>query len=185
LRSKVQVHPAPGNWAGALHIDARERYARIDDLLDLYLTADWIREFEDQASKALDSTAMKKVVSAQACRRCEGLAFAAQFALDTGEMPDLPCMSLLLASMGLPCLGVEDALVSALVEGAGMAVSPITAGRVLQLVGIQACQRRGRLVQDCFCARAVVRDEGEGQLKTLLRYGASGWERLGDLTLAA
>lgn len=185
LKSRIRVHPAPGHWASVLHVEARERYACIDNLLDERLTANWIQDFEDQASQVLGPAAMKRTTSAQACRRCDRLAFAAQYALDTGELPDLPCVSLLLAGMGLPCLGVEDALVGALGAGSGMTVSPIAAGRVLQLIGVQACQRRNRSVQDCFCARAVVRDEGEGQLMKLLRYGTGDWEQLGELSLTA
>lgn len=187
LKSRVHVHPAPGRWAGELHEEAKERYTRVDSLLEDQLTEHWVQGFEEQASNLLAPAALRKATSAHACRRCDRLALAAQFALETNEIPQPPpCVAMLLAvSTGMPCIGIEDLLIDGFEAAADEEVSPVAAARALQLVGIQACRRRGRPTQDCYCARAVVRHEGERQLMRILDRGTSDWESLGDLGLAA
>ncbi|WP_026923486.1 hypothetical protein [Glycomyces arizonensis] len=97
-------------------------------------------------------------------------------------MPSVPCIpaSLLFVGMGLPCIGVEDLLVDGLGSAEQMAVSPTAAGRALQLVGIQGCRRYNRSTAGCYCARDVVRHEGEEHLRRLLEYGAADWSALGN-----
>lgn len=185
LKARPRVHPAPGRWAFELHDEAEARYSRVDSLLARRLTGDWIDCFEEQASQFLTSAVLHKATSAHACRRCDRLAFAARYALESNEMPPLPCLSLVLAGMGMPCLGIEDLLIDGLESAAEMEFSPTATGRVLQLVGVQACRRRGRRTQDCYCARDIVRHEGEEQLMRLLKSGASDWASLGEFGLVA
>lgn len=184
-KSRVRVHPASGAWSSELDDNARKRYARVDSLLDGHMTADWFQGFEEQAAALLDPAVLRKATSIQACRRCDRLAIAARYALESNVMPSLPCVpaSLLLAGMGLPCIGVEDLLIGGLDSVGQPEVSPVAAGRVLQLVGIQGCRRHDRSTAGCYCARDIVRHEGEDQLKRLLEYGATDWSSLGELGL--
>src|SRR5690606_38602954 len=133
--------------------------------------------FEEQAAELLDPAVLRKALSVQACRRCDRLAFTARHALESHAMPSIPCIpaSLLLVGVGLPCIGVEDLLIDGLDAAGQMEVSPTAAGRALQLVGIQGCRRYNRPVRGCYCARDIVRHEGEAQLRKLLEYGATDW----------
>lgn len=186
-KSRVQVHPAPGRWADKIHDEAKKRYTRVDSLLDRHLTQSWFHGFEEQAASLLTPAVLRKTLSAQACRRCDRLALAARYALESNVMPSAPCIpaSLLLVSAGLPCIGVENLLIDGLDAVDQMEFSPTTAGRALQLVGVQGCRRQNRPVLDCYCARDIIRHEGEEQLRKLLKYGAADWTALGELDLAA
>lgn len=186
-KSRVQVHPAPAHLVGKLHDEAVKRYARVDSLLDGQMTEHWFHGFEEQATTLLDPTVVRKALSVRACRQCDRLALAARYALETDTMPSVPCIpaSLLLVGAGLPCIGVEDLLIDGFDAMDQMEVSPTTAGRVLQLVGVQGCRRHNRPVAGCYCARDIVRHEGEEQLRKLLEYGAADWSALGELGLAA
>lgn len=185
FKLKKRVPVITGPWSSQLHDEARARYDRFDSHLRHLVDDDWFSEFDEQASRLLDPKVYRKAISGRACHRCEALAKAAAFALENDEVPAPSIfLSCLLAGAGLPCVGVEDLLVSGF-PSAGEGLSPVMVGRTMQLIGVQACLRRGRSIRNCYCARDIVRFEGEPTLTRLLKSGAHDWEGLGDLGLAA
>lgn len=186
-RGVVTVHPVPHRIASDIDDAAIREFQKLEHALSEQFGSQWLNAVDEQADRLLQPQVAKKTRSRAACRKCAALSRLARQSLETNSLPPMPCLSTMLMAAGMPCIGVEDLLITDLsqIDDNSPVVSPATAARAMQVVGIQACKRWGKSVYQCYCARDISLREGDQRLKEIMRLGSNNWENLGQLDLTA
>ena len=180
------MHWVSKKIADDINEEAMNKYRRLETSLSQYVGGGWLTDVDAQLSSFLNGRVAQKAQSRSACSKCRSLSQVARITLEEESIRPMPIFSAMLASLGLPCIGVEDLMLGDF-NGANPSpgVSPIVAGRAMQVVGIRACRARGKAAFECYCVRDVYRNEGDQRLKRLIELGSSNWEGLSKLELAA